>query len=67
MGTPEERLQRSMAEFYAMLDSMRFTGASQVVEVQQLKVLISKYPELARRFLAAGETRPNPEPHSPGG
>jgi hypothetical protein len=42
-----------MAEFYAMLDSMHFTGASQVVEVQQLKILIGRYPEQARFFLAS--------------
>jgi hypothetical protein len=52
MSTPEERLQRSLAEFYAMLDSMHSTGASQVVEVQPLKVLITRYPEQARYFLA---------------
>jgi hypothetical protein len=50
--TPEERLQHSIAEFHAMLDSMRFTGASQVAEVQQLQVLVTKYPHHARNFLA---------------
>jgi hypothetical protein len=50
--SPEERLQRSLAEFYAMLDNMHFTGASQVVEVQQLKTLIGRYPDHARFFLA---------------
>jgi hypothetical protein len=57
VSTPEEKLQRSMAEFYAMLDSMRFSSASQFVEVQYLKVLISRYPEQARFFLA----RQNPD------
>lgn len=52
MSTPEEKLQHSLGEFYALLDSMRFTGASQVVEVQHLKVLVSKYPEQARYFVA---------------
>jgi hypothetical protein len=52
VSTPAERLQRSLAEFYAMLDCMHFTGASQVVEVQQLKVLIERYPDHARYFLA---------------
>jgi hypothetical protein len=52
MSTPEERLQRSIAEFYAMVDSMNFTGTSQVVEVQQLKVLITRYPDQARFYLA---------------
>ena len=51
MTTPEERLQRSMAEFYAMLDNMHFTGASQVVEVQQLKILVGRYPDQARFYL----------------
>ncbi|GAA4620453.1 hypothetical protein GCM10023196_004500 [Actinoallomurus vinaceus] len=40
-----------------MLDNMRFTGASQVVEVQQLKVLVGKYPEQARCFLADHDER----------
>ena len=35
-----------------MLDNMHFTGASQVVEVQQLKVLIGRYPDQARFYLA---------------
>jgi hypothetical protein len=35
-----------------MLDSMHFTGASQVVEVQQLKILITRYPDQARFYLA---------------
>jgi hypothetical protein len=48
----EERLQRSLAEFYAMLDCMHFTGATQVVEVQQLKILINRYPGPAQFFLA---------------
>ncbi|GAA0333025.1 hypothetical protein GCM10010151_23520 [Actinoallomurus spadix] len=52
MTSREERLNHSLAEFYAMLDSMTFTGASQVVEIQQLKILIGKYPDQARRFLA---------------
>ncbi|MEV5751690.1 hypothetical protein AB0L00_28050 [Actinoallomurus sp. NPDC052308] len=52
MSTREEKLQQSLAEFYALLDSMRFTGASQVVEVQHLKVLVSKYPEQAWYFVA---------------
>ncbi|MDN3355846.1 hypothetical protein [Actinomadura sp. DC4] len=53
MSAVEDRLQRSLAEFYAMLDSMHFTGASQVVEVQQLKILIGRYPDHARYYLAA--------------
>jgi hypothetical protein len=57
----EERLQRSRAEFYAMLDNMRFTGASQIVEVQHLKVLVGKYPEQARRFLADHDEGERPE------
>ena len=52
MSTPEKRLQRSLAEFYAVLNSMRFTGPSQVVEVQHLRVLVRKYPDHARHFLA---------------
>jgi hypothetical protein len=52
MSTSEERLQRSLADFYATLDALRFTGVSQVAETQQLKILIAKYPDLARRFLA---------------
>ena len=51
MSTPEECLQQSLADFYATLDSLRFTGLSQVAETQQLKILIAKYPDLARRFL----------------
>ncbi|MEV5754408.1 hypothetical protein AB0L00_41900 [Actinoallomurus sp. NPDC052308] len=61
MNPREEGLQRSLAEFYAMLDNMRFTGASQVVEVQHLKVLVGKYPEQARRFLADQDERERPE------
>ncbi|MCO5995772.1 hypothetical protein [Actinoallomurus rhizosphaericola] len=61
MNPREERLQRSLAEFYAMLDNMRFTGASQVVEIQHLKVLVGKYPEQARRFLADQDERGRPE------
>jgi hypothetical protein len=61
MSTPEERLQRSMAEFYAMLDSMHFTGASQVVEVQQLKTLIARYPEQARFYLDRHSQGPRTE------
>ncbi|MCO6006545.1 hypothetical protein NE236_16290 [Actinoallomurus purpureus] len=52
MSSSEERLQRSLADFYATLDALRFTGVSQVAETQQLKILIAKYPGLARRFLA---------------
>jgi hypothetical protein len=52
VSTLEGRLQRSFAEFYAMLDCMHFTGASEVVEAQQLKILIGRYPRLARFFLA---------------
>lgn len=51
MNTPEERLQRSVEEFCDMLDRLRFTGASQVAEVQQLQILIEKYPVQARYFL----------------
>ncbi|MEV5754547.1 hypothetical protein AB0L00_42635 [Actinoallomurus sp. NPDC052308] len=50
--TPEERLRRSLVEFHAVLDAMRFTGASQVAEVQWLRVLVTKYPRHARHFLA---------------
>ncbi|MCO6005157.1 hypothetical protein NE236_09185 [Actinoallomurus purpureus] len=50
--TPEERLQHSLEEYHAVLDSMRFTGASQVAEVQQLQILVTKYPDHARHFLA---------------
>jgi hypothetical protein len=42
----------SLAEFYAMLDSAQFPGASRVVDVQELKVLIARYPEHARYYLA---------------
>lgn len=35
-----------------MLDVMHFTGASQVEQAQQLKILISRYPKLARFYLA---------------
>jgi hypothetical protein len=35
-----------------MLDSMHFTSAPQAVEVQQLKVLIKRYPDQARYYLA---------------
>jgi hypothetical protein len=65
VSTPEERLQRSLAEFYAMLDNMHFTGASQVVEVQQLKVLIGRYPDHARYYLAHhGENPAGPGKHA---
>jgi hypothetical protein len=50
VSTPEE-LQRSVQDFCDMLDRMRFTGASQVAEVQQLKILIEKYPVQTRYFL----------------
>lgn len=51
MSTPEERLQRSVEEFCDLLDRMRFTGASQVAEVQQLQILVEKYPVQTRYFL----------------
>lgn len=51
MSSPEG-LQRSVNEFYAMLDSLSFTGASQIAELSQLKVLISKYPKQARGMVA---------------
>lgn len=54
----EERLRRSMAEFYAMLDCMHFTGASQVVEVQHLKILVGRYPTYTRFFLAQHDSAP---------
>ncbi|WP_345357153.1 hypothetical protein [Actinoallomurus liliacearum] len=44
-------LQRAIDNFYATLDSLRFQGVSQVAEIQQLEVLVRKYPELAQRFL----------------
>lgn len=65
MSTREEKLQQSLAEFYALLDSMCFTGASQVMEVRHLKVLISKYPEQARYFMA-GLDQDGAEPGSDG-
>ena len=51
MTTPEERLQCSLADFYATLDALSVTGVSQVAETQQLKILIDKYPNLAWQFL----------------
>jgi hypothetical protein len=66
----EERLQRSLAEFYAMLDCMHFTGAMQVVEVQQLKILINRYPGPAQFFLAnrsGGATCPGRDTESVSG
>ncbi|MEV5706579.1 hypothetical protein [Actinoallomurus sp. NPDC052274] len=44
-------LQRAIDNFYATLDSLRFQGVSQVAEIQQLEVLVRKYPEQAQRFL----------------
>jgi hypothetical protein len=58
----EERLRRSLAEFYAMLDCMHFTGASQVIEVQHLKILVGRYPDQARLFLAAHDNARNGAP-----
>lgn len=44
-------LQRAIDEFYAALDALRFYGVSQAAELQQLEILIRKYPESAQRFL----------------
>jgi hypothetical protein len=43
-------LQRAINDFYATLDSLRFQGISQVAEMQQLEILIRKYPESAQRL-----------------
>jgi hypothetical protein len=50
MSSPED-LQRSVDEFYAMLDSMSLTGVSQIAELSQLRVLITKYPQHAREMV----------------
>ena len=47
-----------MAEFYAMLDNMHFTGACQVVEVQHLKILVERYPDQTRFYLARRGRKP---------
>jgi hypothetical protein len=53
MATNEENnLARAVREFYALLDSMKWTGASQVAELAQLKLLIGKYPDNARNLVA---------------
>ncbi|MCO6007544.1 hypothetical protein NE236_21425 [Actinoallomurus purpureus] len=44
-------LQRAIDDFYATLDALRFQGVSQVAEVQQLEILIRKYPESTQRLL----------------
>ncbi|MCO5970859.1 hypothetical protein [Actinoallomurus soli] len=55
-------LQRAINDFYATLDALRFRGASQVAELQQLEILVRKYPEFAQRFLAGlGRHHHNPE------
>jgi hypothetical protein len=52
-----------MAEFYAMLDSMHLAGASQVVELQQLKILIERYPDQARFYLDRHGWQPRTDPY----
>jgi hypothetical protein len=49
--TDKNSLQRAIDDFYEVLDSMRFQGLSQLAELSQLKVLISKYPDHARQIL----------------
>jgi hypothetical protein len=55
-------LQRAINDFYTTLDSLRFQGVSQVAEIQQLEILIRKYPEPAQRLLdRLGRHRRDPE------
>jgi hypothetical protein len=49
--TDNDSLQRAIDDFYRTLDSMRFQGVSQLAELAQLKVLISKYPDHARQMI----------------
>jgi hypothetical protein len=64
--TDNDSLQRAIDDFYRTLDSMRFQGVSQLAELSQLKVLISKYPEHARKMInerqppRAGNDSPRP-------
>ncbi|MEV0399964.1 hypothetical protein [Actinoallomurus sp. NPDC050550] len=46
MSTPEERLQRSLSDFYVTLDALRVIGMSQVAETRQLKILVGQRPTL---------------------
>jgi hypothetical protein len=50
--TPEERLRHSLAEFRATLESLGPDGVSQVAAIRQLKILVTRYPDHTRRFLA---------------
>lgn len=49
---PEDPLAKSVREFYEVLDSIRWTGASQIAELSQLKLLIGKHPAQARQMFA---------------
>ncbi|MCO5994558.1 hypothetical protein [Actinoallomurus rhizosphaericola] len=51
MASPDE-LMRSVHNFHAAADRMRRPGVSWIAEVAQLKILVGKYPDHAREFLA---------------
>ena len=54
----ESGLDRAVREFYETLDSLKWTGASQIAELAQLKLLVSKYPDNARQLVTElGEPR----------
>ncbi len=45
-------VRRAVAEFRAALDSVTWIGASRTAELARLRVLVRRYPEDARNFLA---------------
>ena len=53
----ETSLDRAIREYYEVLDSLKWTGASQIGELAQLKVLIDKYPDNARQLVTERDDR----------
>ncbi|MEV0400465.1 hypothetical protein [Actinoallomurus sp. NPDC050550] len=47
-----DELLRSLAKFQDLLRRTPFIGASRIAEEAQLRVLIGKYPDVARQMLA---------------
>jgi len=59
--TSDNSLQRAVDDFNRTLDAIRFQGVSQIAELVQLKILITKYPEQTRQILNDHRPRSGPK------
>jgi hypothetical protein len=59
MTSPAD-ITRLARDFLADLDRLQFTGVSQVAELNNLEILIGKYPEQASEILKRQHKHPHP-------